>query len=696
MKLTIPARENKFLVRCTLPVVVLYLLAAANSARGQSGVFTLNGGAASQTSEKYEATAADQSGVSVLNAGHLTLTSPTVTKSGNASSATRSSELGINAGVLASTRGVVTITGGNVATSATSASGLFATGNVSAVNAANTSVATTGSDSTGVGVTYGGTVALRDVNVATAGSYSPALGMTFGGGTMTVTGGTIVASGSVSPAIYSEGAIAITSTTLIARAYSGAVIEGASSIALSNCLLTGVLDGVDIGQAAATSGNATFTASGGSLTALAGDVFFLSSSAGPLTANITLSDGTTATTGTGNLVKATAGSTANLVLSGETLTGNLLTDATSTITTTLQNSTTLKGHVNSIGDGRENLAIDAGCTWKVNADSILSNVTNVGAVAFTGDGLSVNVTGDYSQAAIGKLVVVLGGTGGGANYDQLAVVGSAGLAGTLEINTASGFTPKTGQTFNIVTYGSRSGEFATLGSNSGLSYTIEYGATEATITVTGSSAGSKTPVITSQPQSIKADPGASITFAVIASGQGPLSYQWYENGRRVQGATSASYTITDVTAAAAGNYDVVVTNSFGQVTSASAVLKIRTTVKIVPVVTVTVLANGEIVVGGEKGKVLFSRTGDTSNDLTVYYKLKGTGINGSYYVGTDGQPLSGQLVIPAGAATAKLKIVATDNAEQSTVNVVLLTSSAADYTLGTSTKAKLQLLTAAP
>jgi hypothetical protein len=695
MKSEPPHREKDFFGYWALAASALCLLAAATSARGQSGVFTLNGGATTQASEKYVATVADQSGVYVLNAGHLILTSPTVTKSGDASSATRSDELGINAGVLATTRGTVTVTGGSVATTAASASGLFATGYLSTVNMSSGSVSTTGGDSTGVGVTYGGTAVLRDVNVTTQGSYSPALGMTFGGGTMTVTGGTIVASGSVSPAVYSEGSVAISSATLIARAYSGAVIEGANSISLTNCLLTGVLDGIDIGQLAAASGNAVFAASGGSLTALAGDLFFLTSSAGQLTADIALSNGTTATTGTGNLVNATDNSTANVVLSGETLTGNLRADDTSTITATLKNGTALLGHINAAGNGRENLIIDAGSAWKVNGPSVLSSVTSVGSVAFKGDGLTVNVTGDYSQAPAGKLVVVLGGSGGAANYDQLAIAGSATLAGTLEVNVASGFTPPIGKTFNIMTYGSRSGEFGTLTSSTGVSYTIEYGAAEATITVTGTTSGNKAPAISSQPQPIKAEPGASAAFSVTASGQEPLSYQWYDNGRRIQGATGASYTIGDVTAADAGSYDVIVSNSFGSVTSAKVVLKIKTSVNVLPVVTIAVSGDGEIVVGGEKGKVLFSRTGDTSSDLTVYYQMKGTGINGSYYVGTDGEALSGQFVIPAGEASAKLKIVATENAVPSSVNVVLLTSSNADYTLGTSVKAKLQLVDAA-
>lgn len=68
-------------------------------------------------------------------------------------------------------------------------------------------------------------------------------------------------------------------------------------------------------------------------------------------------------------------------------------------------------------------------------------------------------------------------------------------------------------------------------------------------------------------------PGVSATFAVSAVGSGPLSYQWYNgatalvDGANVSGATTASLTITNATAANAGDYTLVVTGAAGQVTS---------------------------------------------------------------------------------------------------------------------------------
>jgi len=74
------------------------------------------------------------------------------------------------------------------------------------------------------------------------------------------------------------------------------------------------------------------------------------------------------------------------------------------------------------------------------------------------------------------------------------------------------------------------------------------------------------PVITTQPSSQIVCPGAGLnaTFSVTATGSA-LSYQWRKNGVNIPGATASTYTITNVTAADAGMYDVVVTNPAGSI-----------------------------------------------------------------------------------------------------------------------------------
>jgi hypothetical protein len=98
------------------------------------------------------------------------------------------------------------------------------------------------------------------------------------------------------------------------------------------------------------------------------------------------------------------------------------------------------------------------------------------------------------------------------------------------------------------------------------------------ITVTGATCctGPVPPTITSQPQSQTALVGANVTLSAVANGTQPLAYEWRSNNVPVPGATSATYSITNVQVNAAASYYVIVTNSYGSDTSTVAVLTVAT------------------------------------------------------------------------------------------------------------------------
>ena len=82
------------------------------------------------------------------------------------------------------------------------------------------------------------------------------------------------------------------------------------------------------------------------------------------------------------------------------------------------------------------------------------------------------------------------------------------------------------------------------------------------------------PIIISMATNQSVAAGSNATFTVIADGSLPLTWQWQFNQTYIDGATNASLVMTNIQLAAQGNYDVVVTNAFGVVTSSNVLLNV--------------------------------------------------------------------------------------------------------------------------
>lgn len=114
---------------------------------------------------------------------------------------------------------------------------------------------------------------------------------------------------------------------------------------------------------------------------------------------------------------------------------------------------------------------------------------------------------------------------------------------------------------------------------------MNYGFTS--FTATDAASSDVRPSIASQPASQTTLPRSNATFQVSAAGSPPLSYQWWFRGSPLAGATSSGLTLTNVQAAQAGGYSVVVTNAAGAITSAVATLTV-----LVPPTISTMLVSG--------------------------------------------------------------------------------------------------------
>ncbi|MGA2243141.1 MAG: protease pro-enzyme activation domain-containing protein [Verrucomicrobiota bacterium] len=88
------------------------------------------------------------------------------------------------------------------------------------------------------------------------------------------------------------------------------------------------------------------------------------------------------------------------------------------------------------------------------------------------------------------------------------------------------------------------------------------------------------PYFITQPFSQTVTNGTSLTFSATAGGRSPLNYQWRFNGTNlpaggnISGTTSNVLSITAATTNNSGNYSLIVTNSYGSVTSSVAVLSV--------------------------------------------------------------------------------------------------------------------------
>jgi hypothetical protein len=146
------------------------------------------------------------------------------------------------------------------------------------------------------------------------------------------------------------------------------------------------------------------------------------------------------------------------------------------------------------------------------------------------------------------------------------------------------------------------------------------------------------PTIVTQPTDMQVQVGGTVTFSVVATGDTPLLYQWRHDGITLPGETDSTLVITDSDTVDGGNYDVVVSNNSGSVTSEAATLAVLEAVMITlePVsVTVTPGATATFTVTAEgdepltyqwlfNGNPILGATLDTFSITNVQQQQVGT------------------------------------------------------------------------
>ncbi len=141
-------------------------------------------------------------------------------------------------------------------------------------------------------------------------------------------------------------------------------------------------------------------------------------------------------------------------------------------TTTVSGGTLLVQNATGNATGTSAVAVNNGGTLGGNGAVGDVAVSGGGTVAPGTSAGRLTVNGNYAQA--GALAIEIGGTTAGTQHDQLVVSGQATLGGTLNLSLISGFMPSVGDTFQIITSGSATGNFATINSSG---FTVSSGVT---------------------------------------------------------------------------------------------------------------------------------------------------------------------------------------------------------------------------
>ena len=376
----------------------------------------------SQKGQTYATETVDESALLIATGDAVTITDPTVTKSGSSNGGDSCNFYGLNAAVLCKDGAQVTITGGEITSDASGANGIFCYGGNGGQNGASgdgttltirdTVITTTGSGSGGIMTTGGGVTYANDLTVTTSGQSSAPIRTDRGGGTVYVNGGVYTSNGLGSPAIYSTAEIHVSNATLTSNLSEGVCIEGKNSIELTDCDLTAnntqmnsnatFLDTIMIYQSMsgdADSGTSAFTMTGGKLISGNGHVFHVTNTSAIITLSgveIVNEDGEGVLLSVCDDGWSGAGNVATLNARGQTLEGLLLVGSNSVLTLNLAEGSSFLGTVSGVitnakGDvistevGQVHVTMDDSSTWTLTGDAYITS--------FSGDAANVIANG---------------------------------------------------------------------------------------------------------------------------------------------------------------------------------------------------------------------------------------------------------------------------------------------------------------
>ncbi len=370
--------------------------------------------------QTVDSTGTDENAVLTENGATSTLSGLTINRtSDDSTGGNNASFYGVGASVL-TTDGTTYLKNSTITSDADGGAGVFSYGD-GVTYVSDTTISTEKGTSGGLHVAGGGALYAYDATVTTQGESSAALRSDRGGGTMVIDGGSYTTNGTGSPAIYSTADISVHDATLTANNSEAVCIEGANTIRLFDCSLTGNMQDSDQNDCTwnvilyqsmsgdSEEGNSTFEMTGGSLTAGNGGMFYTTNTESTFVlddVDITYADendyflkvtGNSNERGWGE--SGANGADCSFTAISQEMQGDLIWDSISTLDFYMTEGSTLTGAVTDDetnagegGDGSCSMYIDSSSTWIVTGDSTVTNLYNAGTIT-DADGNTVTIKG---------------------------------------------------------------------------------------------------------------------------------------------------------------------------------------------------------------------------------------------------------------------------------------------------------------
>jgi hypothetical protein len=387
--------------------------------------------------------------------------------------ATGSSNIGIpfnNAGIVDIQTGTLSFSNGGTSSGAFNAasattlefgSGTHTLQASSTINAPTATVVFSAGTATLAGAYTAGTTTITSTVAVNANLTFPVLnlsGTLAGTGTATVTG----------TANWTGGSMTGSGTTTIG---SGATLNVALGDS-ANVFLSRTLNNAGTAIVTSTSAFERFFFSGATLNNQSGGLLDLRTDRG-----LSNNGGTNALTNSGTLRKSVGTGTSAI---GVPFTNagfvEIQTGALSFTTNYVQTA----GMTRLIGGNLNNFSLTVNIQGGIleGAGTITGNLSNAGTIRPGSSAGCLSVSGNYTQTASGSLEVEIGGPSACSTFDQLQIGGTATLGGSLTASLIGNFAPSVGQPFQVMTFASRSGTFASVNGP----FTASYNAGNVTLT----------------------------------------------------------------------------------------------------------------------------------------------------------------------------------------------------------------------